>query len=80
MKLFQSLTSGFGEENFIRISSCPYSAKRPHSPEQCLFTDQNLSVIWESRLWIGKNINEIIHKRKSRKALIGAVVAEILLK
>ena len=26
VKLFQNLTSGFGEEDFLRISSCPYSA------------------------------------------------------
>ena len=25
----------------FRISSCPYSAVSPHSPEQCLWTDQN---------------------------------------
>ena len=36
VKLFQNLTSGFGEKSFLRISSCPYSAKRPHSPEQYL--------------------------------------------
>ena len=24
MKLFQNLTSSFGEEDFLRISSCPY--------------------------------------------------------
>ena len=34
-KLFQNLTSGFGED-FLRISSCPYSARSPHSPEPCL--------------------------------------------
>ena len=38
MKLFQNLTSGF-REDFLRISSsCPYSARSPHSPEQCLWT------------------------------------------
>ena len=36
VKLFQNLTSSFGEESFLRISSCPYSAKSPHSPEPCL--------------------------------------------
>ena len=41
MKLFQNLTSGFGEEDFLRISSCPYSARSPHSPVPCLWTDQN---------------------------------------
>ena len=33
-KLFQNLTSGFGEEDFLRISSCSYSARGP--PEPCL--------------------------------------------
>ena len=28
-KLFQNLTSGFEEEDFLRISSCPYSARSP---------------------------------------------------
>ena len=41
VKLFQNLTSGFGEEDFLRIPSCPYSARSPHSPEPCLWTDQN---------------------------------------
>ena len=36
VKLFQNLTRGFGEKSFLRISSCPYSAKSPHSPEQYL--------------------------------------------
>ena len=39
VKLFQNLTSGFGD--FLRISSCPYSAKSHHLPEPCLYTDQN---------------------------------------
>ena len=30
--LFQNLTSSFGED-FLRISSCPYSARSPHSLE-----------------------------------------------
>ena len=42
-KLFQNLTSGFREEDFLRISSCPYSARIPHSPEPCLWTDQNFA-------------------------------------
>ena len=41
VKLFQNLTNSFGEEDFLRISSCPYSARSPHSPEPCLWTDQN---------------------------------------
>ena len=47
MKLFQNLTSGFREEDFLRISSCPYSARSPHSPEPCLWTDQNFGTISE---------------------------------
>ena len=43
MKLFQNLTSGYGEEDFLRISSCAYSAESPHSPEPCLLTDQNFA-------------------------------------
>ena len=43
VKLFQNLTYSFGEEHFLRISSCPYSAKSPHSPEPCLLTDQNFA-------------------------------------
>ena len=36
-KLFQNLTSGFGEEDFfLRISSCMYGAPKP-----CLWTNQN---------------------------------------
>ena len=37
MKLFQNLTSGFREEDFLRICSCLYSESSPHSPEP--FTD-----------------------------------------
>ena len=36
VKLFQNLTSSFGEEDFLRISSGPYSARSPDSPEPCL--------------------------------------------
>ena len=43
VKLFQNLTSGFGEEDCLRISSCPYSARSPHSPEPCLWMDQIFS-------------------------------------
>ena len=41
MKIFQNLTSSFGEEDLLRISSCQYSAKIPHLPEPHLLTDQN---------------------------------------
>ena len=47
VKLFQNLTSSFGEEDFLRISSCPYSARSPHSLEPCLWTDQNFPNIFE---------------------------------
>ena len=43
VKLLQNLTSGFGEKSFLRISSCPYSAKSPHSPGPYLYTDQNFA-------------------------------------
>ena len=46
VKLFQNLTSSFGED-FLRISSCPYSARSPHSPEPCLWMDQNFANIFE---------------------------------
>ena len=43
VKLFQNLNNGFGEDDFLRISSCPYSARSPHSPEPCLWMDQNFA-------------------------------------
>ena len=39
VKLFQILTSGFGEKDFLRISSCPYSAKSPPPPTAAMFLD-----------------------------------------
>ena len=50
VKLFQNLTSGFGEEDFLRISSCPYSARSPHPPEPCLWTDQNFANSFLKRI------------------------------
>ena len=47
VKLFQNLTSGFRGEDFLRIFSCPYSARSPHSPEPCSRTDQKPLV----RFW-----------------------------
>ena len=47
VKLFQNRTSGFREEDFLRISSCLYSAKKTHLPEPCLWTDQNFMNIFE---------------------------------
>ena len=47
VKLFQNLTSSFGED-FLRISSCPYSARSPHSPGPYLWTDQNFgNTFWK---------------------------------
>ena len=42
VKLFQNLTSSSGGD-FLSISSCPYSARSPHSQEPCLWTDQNFA-------------------------------------
>ena len=65
VKLFQNLTSGFGEEDFLRISSCPYSARSSHSPEPCLWTDQNFT----NNFWKGspkEHSCEIILKSDQR--------------
>ena len=43
VKLFQNLTNCFGEEDFLRINSCPYSAKSPLSPKPCLLADQTFA-------------------------------------
>ena len=46
VKLFQNLTSGFGD--FLRNSSCPYTARSPHSPQPCLLMDQNFAnTFWK---------------------------------
>ena len=47
VKFFQNLTRSFGEEDFLRISSCPYSARSPHSPEPCFWADQNFANNFE---------------------------------
>ena len=47
MKLFQNVTSGFGEKSFLRISSHPYGARSPHSPEPCFWVDQNFANKFE---------------------------------
>ena len=63
-KLFQNLTSGF-EEDFLRISSCPYSARSPRSPQPCLWTDQNFA----NKFWKGspkEHSCEIISKSDQR--------------
>ena len=61
LRLFQNLTSGFREEDFLRISSCPYSARSLHSQEPCLWTDQNFA----NNVWKGspkEHFCEIISK------------------
>ena len=40
VKLFQNLNSGFKGGDFLRISSCPYSANSPHSLAPFLLSDQ----------------------------------------
>ena len=45
VKFVQNLTCGLREEDFLGISSCPYSARSSHSPEPCLLTDQNFEQI-----------------------------------
>ena len=47
VKLFQNWTSGFREEDFFRSSYCPYSARSPHSPEPCIWIDQNFANIFK---------------------------------
>ena len=50
VKLFQNLTSGFVKKSFLRISSCPYSARSPHI-EPCFWADQNFANnFWKGSL------------------------------
>ena len=54
-----------GLEHFLRISSCLYSAKSPHSPEPCLGTDHNFA----NNIWKGspkEHSCEIILKSDQR--------------
>ena len=65
VKLFQNLTSGFWEQDFLRISSCPYSARSPHSPEPYLWKDQNFA----DNFWKGspkEHSCEVISKSEMR--------------
>ena len=43
VNLFQNQPYGVREEDFLRISSCPYSARNAPSPEPCLWMDQNFA-------------------------------------
>ena len=43
VKLFQNLTNGFREEDYLIISSYLYCTRIPHSPGPCLWTDQNFA-------------------------------------
>ena len=47
VKLFQNLTCRFGEEDFLRISSCLYCARSPHSPEPCFWQIKILRTIFK---------------------------------
>ena len=65
VKIFQNLTSSFREEDLLRISSCPYSARSSHSPEPCFWADQNFT----STFWKGspkEHSCEIISKSDQR--------------
>ena len=65
VKLFQNRTSGFWEEDFLRISSCRYSARSPHSPEPHFWMDQNFTTSF----WKGspkEHFHEIISKSDQR--------------
>ena len=64
-KLFQNLTIGFREEDFLRIPSFLYSASSPHSPEPHFLTDQNFT----NTFWKGspkEHICEIISQSDQR--------------
>ena len=44
---FKIWGSGFGQD-FLRISSCLYSAQSPHSHKPCLWMDQNFAnIFWK---------------------------------
>ena len=44
MNIFQNLTCGFTEEDFLRICLCSYSERSTHSLELCLMTHQNFEI------------------------------------
>ena len=65
VKLFQNLTIGFREEDFLRIPSFLYSASSPHSPQPHFLTDQNFT----NKFWKGspkEHICEIISQSDQR--------------
>ena len=43
VKLYQNLTSGFREKDYLRISSCLYTPRSLYSPEPCLWMNQNFT-------------------------------------
>ena len=63
VKLLQILTNGFGEEDFLRISSCPYSAKSLPPPPP------HGSHVFQ-RIKISHTISEKGHPRKNPVKLI----------
>ena len=73
VKLFQNQTSSYREEDFLRISSCPYGARSPHSLEPCLWTDQNFAnnclkrVTQGKFLWIYLKIGPRFKRKKNLK-------------
>ena len=65
VKSFRNLTNSFGEEDFLKNSSCPYIARGPHSPKPCLWTYQN----FVNNFWKGSHKEqscEIISKSDQR--------------
>ena len=54
VKLFPNRTRGIREEEFLRISSCPYSAKSLPPPwRPCFFADQNFPNNFQQEGQIG---------------------------
>ena len=65
VKLLQNLTSSFGEEDFLRIYSCPYSARSPPFTRAIFLADQNFA----NNYWKGspkEHSCEIISKSDQR--------------
>ena len=84
VKLFQILTSGFGKEEFLRISLCPYSAKSlpPHGNHafrrikilQTIFEKGHpVTILWNYfKIWLAiseeKNFEEFLWSPHSEKS------------